>query len=200
MKVLKKISQKVLPIAWFVSSCTTKSLREKLAREISWTMTVDVYGECGEFNCPRDSTICDDFLEQEYFFYLSFENEICKDYVTEKLYRPLMKFIVPIVYNGANMTRFLPPKSYIDANDFKDAAELKKYLKFLIENPSEYIKYFWWKKHYEVKYEANYADAYCDLCKMLNNQEFLKREQRYEDIKFWFENSQCEKPKIKFKL
>jgi alpha-1,3-fucosyltransferase len=163
-------------------------------------MNVDIFGKCGNFICPRDSVLCDDLLEREYFFYFSFENEICTDYVTEKLYRPLRKFIIPIIYNGANMTRFLPPKSYIDANDFKNAEELSKYLKYLMENPSEYIKYFWWKKHYEVANGAEYAAAYCDLCKMLNNPDFQSTEQYYQDIDIWWEKNQCKMPTIKFKL
>jgi len=48
---------------------------------------VDIYGKCGSHECPRtQSDECFKTIEQNYKFYLAFENSNCKDYITEKFY------------------------------------------------------------------------------------------------------------------
>ena len=51
-------------------------------------------------------------------FYLSVENSLCEDYVTEKFWKVLSYNTIPVLLNGANMTRHAPPNSYIDIRDF----------------------------------------------------------------------------------
>ena len=41
-------------------------------------------------------------LERDYKFYLNLENSLCRDYVTEKCYSPLLYSTVPVVYSGAD--------------------------------------------------------------------------------------------------
>ena len=65
-------------------------------------------------------------LESKYKFYLSFENAVCKDYVTEKFFKVLNYDIVPVVLGGADYSKLAPEKSYIDARDFKSIADLAK--------------------------------------------------------------------------
>lgn len=59
-------------------------------------------------------------LERSYKFYLSFENSLCRDYVTEKFLNPLIYTMVPIVYGSANYSAWLPElnSSYIDVRNF----------------------------------------------------------------------------------
>jgi len=58
-------------------------------KELSKYIDVDIYGKCGEFSCDRNRDCFSDVAEADYFFYLSFENSFCDDYVTEKLMNPL---------------------------------------------------------------------------------------------------------------
>ena len=51
-------------------------------------------------------------------FYISFENAICKDYITEKTYNALKLNTIPIVLGGVNYTHLLPPGSFINAAKF----------------------------------------------------------------------------------
>lgn len=45
---------------------------------------------------------CIDIVEENYYFYLAFENS---DYVTEKLMTALDHYTVPVVLGGANYSR-----------------------------------------------------------------------------------------------
>ena len=53
-------------------------------------------------------------LESNYKFYISFENSLCSDYVTEKFFNILKYNIIPITLNGVDMSEIAPPNSYID--------------------------------------------------------------------------------------
>lgn len=151
---------------------------------------IDIFGGCGTSKCHGDQ--CDDLLTYTYKFYLSFENSLCKDYVTEKLFRSLYKYNIPIVFNGADsVTNFAPPKSYIDVQDYKSVEEFVNFLNYLMDNPREYIKYFWWKKHYVAKQHPVFRHTFCDLCLKLNNKEFMSQKHEYGDINSWARDNMC---------
>lgn len=106
-------------------------------------------------------------LEQKYYFYLSFENTFCEDYISEKMFDYMKYDIVPVVYGGADYSKFAPPHSYIDANKFDSPGDLATYLNHLIDNEDEYMEYFWWKKYYKVAtpFPDNTLNfPLCDLC------------------------------------
>ncbi|KAI9562685.1 hypothetical protein GHT06_010139 [Daphnia sinensis] len=77
------------------------------------------------------------FLDS-YRFYLSFENSLCLDYVTEKLYRPLQYNAVPVVYGGADYSMYLPAGSYVNAMDFNSPERLANYLNKLMKDDELY--------------------------------------------------------------
>lgn len=77
---------KTKQIAVFVSNCKSANKRLQYIQELSEYMTVDIFGRCGEFTCPRRSKECDNKLKREYKFYLSFENANCRHYITEKFF------------------------------------------------------------------------------------------------------------------
>ncbi|XP_033341191.2 alpha-(1,3)-fucosyltransferase C isoform X2 [Megalopta genalis] len=182
----KRIEGKTKPIVWFVSNCQAKSGREKYIAELANHVGVDIYGKCGDYACPRDSDCFGVVAEPNYFFYLSFENSLCEDYVTEKLYNPLSYDLVPIVYGGANYSVFAPPGSYIDALDFDSPKELAKYLKALMKNRREYAKYFEWKKHYRV--DRSSRRAACNLCEFLHEQ---LEPRSYKFLSQWYSLYKC---------
>lgn len=109
-KLLKITKGKTKDAAWVVSNCYARSGRTSLMYALRKGISVDVFGGCGNYSCDRTTWDCFNF-EPTYRFYLAFENSLCIDYVTEKVYKIMYQNIIPIVYNGADMTRFLPPKS-----------------------------------------------------------------------------------------
>ena len=79
-------------VAWMVSNCDPQ-LRLSLVRELKKYIKVDVFGSCssvfGESRyCPRSET---SGCLKKYKFYLSFENALCEDYITEKYWSRLGK-------------------------------------------------------------------------------------------------------------
>ncbi|KAJ8315555.1 hypothetical protein KUTeg_007705, partial [Tegillarca granosa] len=117
---------------WFISHCKTQARREDYVKQ--------------KKRDKRDKYT----LAKFYKFHISFENSLCKDYITEKSLHILPSSIVPIVRGEPTSELFLPPGSYIDTKNFKLSSQLGKYLKELAINETEYIQYFKWKKYYKV--------------------------------------------------
>jgi alpha-1,3-fucosyltransferase len=176
--------------AWFVSNCNdAPSNRHKLVEKLQEFIQVDIFGKCGTA-CPPYPKKCASL--DSYWFYFSFENSICQDYVTEKVFKIFNQNAVPVVFNGADMNRFLPPHSYIEANAFETAEDLAKYLIHLKENPTEYLQYFWWTKKYEVFQWSRVEKS--RICDALNKREGRKI---YHNMTAWFRQG-CMEPHIKF--
>lgn len=182
----------------FVSHCGTISGRDELTKKLqSLDIDVDVYGKCGTKSCSRNSPECHKMLNSTYFFYFSFENTLCNDYITEKVFSVMNNIIVPVIFNGAEMKRFLPPKSYVNVENFATLKDLAEYLKYLTQNPDEYSKFFWWKKHYNVKPDGSLQ--LCQICEKVNQFDSgRRRRQIYDDIFEWFYGNECRKSKIEF--
>ncbi|CAL4165914.1 unnamed protein product, partial [Meganyctiphanes norvegica] len=133
--------------AWMVSHCRTDSARESYVKELKKHIRVDIYGGCGNLTCGtaqyqarKDQwklKECTD-VTNEYFFYLAFENSICRDYVTEKFFRSLGQDVVPVVMGGADYALIAPHHSYIDALDFTSPKDLADFLKNVASHPSLY--------------------------------------------------------------
>jgi hypothetical protein len=68
-----------------------------------------------------------------YKYYLAFENSICEDYVTEKLFRLYnTNFnIIPVVRGALNVKELLPPNTFISTLDYKSYSEVSwRYARF----------------------------------------------------------------------
>lgn len=158
-------------IAWIASDCNTTSGREMYVEELSKYIEIDIYGECGNITCAGKD--CYDL--SSYKFYLSFENALCPDYITDVFFKIMNHDSVPVVYGGANYTQHAPVRSYIDARQFKPE-DLPAYLKLLDANETLYGEYFWWKDHYRVEssVEDMEGNAFCQLCQELHTDLELK--------------------------
>ena len=183
--------------AWFVSHCVTLSKRENLVNKLLEYLppnTVDIYGYCGSKRCPRGNETkesCWKKVEKNYKFYLSLENSICKDYVTEKMFEALKHNVVPIVLGGANYSSVFPEKSFINMQDFSSMKELASYLLMLDGNRSEYIKYFKWKEEFEIlNSKHDFNQAHCRLCQFLHENQGQSKIVDNLD-RWWVQGSSC---------
>jgi len=136
---------------WPVGHCSTSSKREAYVRELSKYIDVDIYGTCGTHRCPKWRwNSCFKSWERAYKFYLSFENNICRDYATEKLFLPLGYELIPVVLGGGNYSRDAPPHSVIDVRDFDSPKDLAQFLIKLAADEKGYYGYFEWKRKFKT--------------------------------------------------
>ena len=181
---------------WMVSNCQPRSNRQKYVKIFQKYAQVDIFskgGKCGGKDvCPKDKNdnVCYDNIEKNYKFYFSFENSICRDYVTEKFFEMMERSIVPVVLGGADYAAIAPPHSFINALDYTPH-ELAKYLTELDRNDTLYAEYFWWKPHYRVRnlYDTN-REAFCDLCEALHTSSVTQRTVKRLQ-KWYIDDSKC---------
>ena len=136
-----------------------------------------------------DTDPCFDLVKKEYKFYLSFENDICKDYITEKAFNALKLDTIPIILSGSNISSSLPPNSVINALAYTPE-QLASYLYYLLGHKEEYLAYFHWRQQFRVVSHESVPSP-CDLCRALHSQEWT-RPHIYQDMNTWFnKHSQC---------
>ena len=138
-----------------MSKCDTtykyESQREKYVKELRKYTDVDIFGECGPHDCSKDHMMrCIDLLNVKYRLYLSFENSLCHQYVTEKVFRTFREDIqvVPVVLGGHDYKRHLPKGTYINTADFRSPKDLAKHLRALSKDVHAYAEILERKSQY----------------------------------------------------
>lgn len=188
--LIDKVRRKTKMAAWFVTNrLAVSSDRNRIVEELKADgVQIDVYGP-GKQICPKTHREkCYMIVDQHYKFYLSFENSICKDYVTEKFFWILQLDVVPVVLGGANYSLFAPKNSFIDVSDFTSISELAAYLRMLDQNDELYMEYFKWKRDVNVTLKDPAQDMFCELCRRLSTNESHKP---YANLKNWWYDDQC---------
>ncbi|XP_028830768.1 GDP-fucose protein O-fucosyltransferase 3 isoform X2 [Denticeps clupeoides] len=151
------------PVVYVQSDCDPPSDRDAYVAELMRHIHVDSYGRClHNRDLPghlRESSAMDeqDFLRilAQYKFILAFENAVCDDYITEKLWRPLKLGVVPVYYGAPNAQHWLPSnKSAVIVDPDEPPERLADYLKRLDENDEEYLTFLEWKHKREVSSEV----------------------------------------------
>ena len=141
-------------IMYLQSDCNPPSDRDSYVQELMKYIKVDSYGSClHNKDLPKrlvDPMTMDDNdlldIQAKYKFSLAFENAICHDYITEKLWRPFSVGSVPIIRGSPTVKDWLPhDKSAIVVDDFASPKELAKFIKELDEDDAKYEEYLSWK-------------------------------------------------------
>ncbi|XP_065103948.1 4-galactosyl-N-acetylglucosaminide 3-alpha-L-fucosyltransferase 9-like [Paramisgurnus dabryanus] len=187
-----EIPKKEKLICWVVSNNADRTgvgTRNNYYKELSKHVYVHVYGKAyGTFLDYKD-----------YFptiasckFYLSFENSIHKDYITEKFNGPLAVGTVPVVLGPPrkNYEKFVPGDSFIHVDDFPDAKSLAEYLQRLDKDDEAYRRYFNWRRHFSTRphlilKNQEFVLAICTAC------DYVGRHKEYKvahDIYKWYFN------------
>ena len=95
-----------------------------------------------------------------YKFFVSLENTIMDDYVTEKFYEGFMTDTVMVYLGAPNAERYAPaPHSFINALDFEGPEALANFLKKLADDEARYGAYQAWKRGRPVRVAPGFAAA-----------------------------------------
>ncbi|KAK3103861.1 hypothetical protein FSP39_022491 [Pinctada imbricata] len=200
-------NRKIRSMLWIVSNCQTAGKRELFVKQLQKYTPVDVIGRCGVHICPKGNNHCQLLLMNNYKFLFAAENSNCRDYVTEKAYRPYGNFILPVVRGGGNYSLYFPPKSHINTGDFVSQTFVGNYeylrntLNYLDVNKEIYQSYISVIKQYKADIlGVPMGVAFCKLCDKLNNQSKYRR--LYRNIHDWWRGQEqtsgyfCEKDEL----
>ncbi|CAF0938105.1 unnamed protein product [Adineta ricciae] len=187
-EVLQK--KKLGTAAALISNCGGSSKRLEFIRGLQRYIDVKIYGRCGE-SCPPNIN-CRQFIAQNYYFILSFENSLCTDYTTEKFFAALEHPVIPVVFGRTNYSAFIPSSGFIDAKQFSTMSVLAKLLNDTRNDKEKYLSYFAWKKDYVWGLGAFFT-PFCDLCLRLH---LDSKTNVIDDIHKWWFDGTCESATI----
>ncbi|XP_067949482.1 alpha-(1,3)-fucosyltransferase C-like [Watersipora subatra] len=164
-----KLNKQPVRALWLVSHCTAAkkkdriySAREEYVTELSKHISIDVFTSADQQMCFRrfkgllniypnteDPEIAD------YMFYLSFENNLCKDYITEKLWKVLALngTTIPVVLGGLSIKDYeavAPPNSFVHVRNFTSPKELAEHLTRVSQDDNAFHYYHQWRNEYSI--------------------------------------------------
>ncbi|XP_028407421.1 alpha-(1,3)-fucosyltransferase 10-like isoform X2 [Dendronephthya gigantea] len=151
----KKSDKNMASVVYVQSSCNAPSDRDTYVQELMKYLKVDSLGQClNNKELPQEYKDTLTFSNKgfykivgKYKFTLAFENAICDDYITEKLWRPLETGSVPIYRGSPSVLDWMPNNhSVILVDDFSSPQELAEYIKKLDNDDAAYMKYLDFKQ------------------------------------------------------
>eukprot|EP01103_Thecamoeba_quadrilineata_P016288 TRINITY_DN5403_c0_g1_i1.p1 TRINITY_DN5403_c0_g1~~TRINITY_DN5403_c0_g1_i1.p1 ORF type:complete len:404 (+),score=70.60 TRINITY_DN5403_c0_g1_i1:53-1264(+) len=163
------------PIVWIGDLCYAPNRRERYIHELMRHIGVDSYGKCLHNKDWPEGKSWEEVVSG-YKFFLAFEHENCKDYVTEQYWKAIQLGVVPIVMGAPNIDDFAPsPHSVIKTIDYSGPQQLAEHLHRINNNDELYLEYLSHKynksllnprfSYYLQKF--HYKDPWCELCYLL---------------------------------
>ncbi|MGH0126877.1 UNVERIFIED_CONTAM: hypothetical protein FKN15_032804 [Acipenser sinensis] len=146
------------PVLYMQSHCDVPSDRDRYVLELMKYIQIDSYGKClnnKKFPSQRleDTSTAtmedDEFMSfvSRYKFHLALENGICRDYMTEKLWRPMYQGAVPVYRGSPSVLDWMPNNhSIVLIDDFPSPKDLADFLLSLDRNDAEYLRYLNYKQ------------------------------------------------------
>lgn len=177
-----KIPDKNKLVCWIVSNWNSAQKRSNYYLKLKKYISIETYGH---FVNRRISDQDYSDVVSSCKFYLSFENSIHKDYITEKLFNPLALGTVPVVLGPPrkNYEEFIPANAFIHVDDFNSPKKLAEHLKLLDKNDDLYRQHFTWREHFVVSGTFFGPEQACRAC------DHIRRHKNYRvvnDLNSWF--------------
>jgi hypothetical protein len=126
-------------------------------KKMSKYIDIDIYGKCGKYTFDDNN--------------LTFENSLCKEYTTEKLFSLFQEDfnIIPVVRGAPDIVSIVPSNTYISTSDFNSPKSLALYLSKVASNETFYLSFLKKKDRFGVRDITLYNYGMCSLCRQLNN-------------------------------
>ncbi len=193
-----KVSKGLAPVIYVQSNCLVPSDRDRYVKELMKYIDIDSYGHClNNKQFPKESNLYSsvnfdskEFYEfiAQYKFMLTFENAICFDYISEKLWRSLNLGVIPIYRGTHTVIDWLPNNLsaiIIDEELEKSPSKLAQIINHLDLNDNDYNQYLIWKNQSIEKSNIN-------LFKTLVERKWSVSEEDENDFIRGFECFVCE--------
>lgn len=198
------------PVLFFARNCDQVAHpRQRFVKKLMQYIPVTSVGRClnnraqtAVVSCQRIQGNRRGCLISSYAFYLSIENSISLDYVTEKLYEPLMVGTIPIYLGAPNVENFLPTSHCaILATDFPTVKALAHYLRCVLRTPRIYHHYINWRERPLFRSFVDMQRMYpplCQACMMIRGNSSRLKDPSYQEPKVragvFAENYRSQKP------
>lgn len=183
---------------WMNSNCRPRSKRNWYMMQLMKYIDVDNYGTCGNnirqlpehivkiqrsANRSLKHIITYNWeagklaLSREYLFTIAIENSLTYDYISEKLWQPLIVGSIPIYLGVPNVYDWLPCQTdcIIDLRKFETPKDSAMFIKTVAKNKTLYESYHQWRNEPVSKKFQNILNYYarvsnysldCALCEM----------------------------------
>ena len=175
----------------YVSNCHSVGYnRLHLMRELhNHNLTLDLFGKCGKTDKGKND-------DSRHRFYLSFENSLCQDYITEKFFKVLLsdQYLIPVVMGGESIEDYLqvaPPDSFIHVENFTSIEQLAEYLKFVASDADSFNRHHKWRETF--KSVPGVPLPACELCRIAHDKPSLPAS---DHLSQWWNEGACRTAKL----
>lgn len=152
---------RLAPIAYVQSDCNTPIERDAFVSELMNYIDVDSYGKCvHNRDLPEGMTNAMDAMDDKgfwhllarYKFHLAVENYGSNDYITEKLWRPLIVGSVPIYHGSPSVADWLPngSRSAVLISNYTGPKQLAEDIRRIDRNHTRYESFLDHKIHERI--------------------------------------------------
>ena len=152
-------------------NCASKSKREDLVRFLMRHLPIDSVSSClNNVHMTPSEKKDKGKMMRRYAFYLAFENEITKDYITEKLWWTFSAGVLPIYFGAPNANDHVPEHSMVNVHDYPDRIKLVEHLKQILNDEALYDSYHAWRykplpESFIRKYNFTHVHSECRTCR-----------------------------------
>ncbi|XP_061187078.1 alpha-(1,3)-fucosyltransferase fut-1-like [Saccostrea echinata] len=159
---------------WMSGHCPVPSRRRDYIKELKKYIQIDMFGSCGDRVCGHRTPVLGECLRnfsRDYKFYFAFENNICEDYSTEKIYNLYLGNlnVIPVINGPKSASEYLPKGSFISILDFPSPEALAEKLKVIGSNESVFTQYLKEKdKYYALGTHSVFLSSMCKICHILD--------------------------------
>lgn len=159
---------------WMSGHCPVPSRRKAYIQELKKYVPIDMFGSCGTRVCKTRSPYLSECLRnfsRDYKFYFAFENNICEDYSTEKLFNLYFGNldVIPVINGPSTAPEYLPKGTFLSALDFPSPKALAEKLKEIGSNEALFTQFLREKdKYIDIGIHEVLLNSMCKICDIMD--------------------------------
>ena len=175
--IADEFARRTSGVLWFVSNCDASERLNYFfqMKNVASTVNVEGYGRCVDrypMHWCGARTHCEHRYMSKFKYFLSFESNSCRDYISEKFYKAFHHGLIPIVLGPRreDYEQFAPNDSFIHLDDDgRDVERLMRRLEQIDRTAELFARFHQWRKDFHVITDPRALDQirFCELCQRL---------------------------------